>query len=197
MNSAIRLARSDDAGQMLEIYAPFIGDNAVSFELEAPTVAEFASRVSTTLETLPWLVLEVDETILGYAYASKHRERASYQWSVDVSAYITEDYRRRGVGRALYTSLFACLRLQGYFNAYAGITLPNPASVGIHEAMGFTHIGTFQDVGHKFDTWHSVGWWGLALQQRADPSTLISLPDIANTPEWQDAVASGVSLLKL
>ena len=197
MTSAIRLARSDDAGQMLDIYAPFIRDNAVSFELEVPTMAEFAGRVQRTLTSLPWLVLEVDETILGYAYASKHWERAAYQWSVDVSAYITEDYRRRGVGRALYTSLFACLRLQGYFNAYAGITLPNPASVGIHEAMGFTHVGTFQDVGHKFGQWHSVGWWELALQQRAAPSALISLPDLANTPEWQDALASGVSLLKL
>lgn len=182
---------------MLDIYAPFIRDNAVSFELEVPTVAEFSERVQRTLSSLPWLVLEVDETILGYAYASKHRERAAYQWSVDVSAYITEDYRRRGVGRALYTSLFACLRLQGYFNAYAGITLPNPASVGIHEAMGFTHIGTFDDVGHKFDMWHPVGWWGLALQQRAAPSTLISLRDIANTPEWQDALVSGLSLLKV
>ena len=197
MTSGIRLARSGDAGQMLDIYAPFIRDDAVSFELEVPTMAEFADRVQLTLTSLPWLVLEVDETILGYAYASKHRERAAYQWSVDVSAYITEDYRRRGVGRALYTSLFACLRLQGYFNAYAGITLPNPASVGIHEAMGFTHVGTFQDVGHKFGQWHSVGWWGLALQQHAAPSTLISLPDLANTPEWQDALVSGVSLLKL
>ncbi len=197
MTSAIRLARSDDAGQMLEIYAPFIRDNAVSFELDVPTVAEFASRVSATLETLPWLVCEAEGTVLGYAYASKHRERAAYQWSVDVSAYITEDYRRRGVGRALYTSLFACLRLQGYFNAYGGITLPNTASVRLHEAMGFTHVGTYRDVGHKFGTWHSVGWWELALQTRADPSTLVSLPDIANTPEWLDAVASGVSLLKL
>ncbi len=197
MTNAIRFARPDDASAMLDIYAPFIRDNAVSFELDVPTVAQFADRVQRTLTSLPWLVLEVDETILGYAYASKHRERAAYQWSVDVSAYITEEYRRHGVGRSLYTSLFACLRLQGYFKAYAGITLPNPASVGIHETMGFTHVGTFQDVGHKFGKWHSVGWWGLALQQRAAPSTLANLPDIAKTPEWQVAVASGVSLLKL
>ncbi len=169
----------------------------MSFELEVPTVAEFADRVSATFKTLPWLVCEAEGTVVGYAYGSKHRDRAAYQWSVDVSLYITEDYRRRGVGRALYTSLFACLQLQGYFNAYAGITLSNPASVGMHEAMGFTHIGTFQDVGHKFGTWHSVGWWELSLQERTSPAALISLPDIANTTEWQDAVTSGVSLLKL
>ncbi len=197
MTSTIRLARPDDASTMVDIYAPFIRDNAVSFELEVPTVAEFADRVSATFKTLPWLVCEAEGTVVGYAYGSKHRDRAAYQWSVDVSLYITEDYRRRGVGRALYTSLFACLQLQGYFNAYAGITLSNPASVGMHEAMGFTHIGTFQDVGHKFGTWHSVGWWELSLQERTSPAALISLPDIANTTEWQDAVTSGVSLLKL
>ena len=197
MTSSIRLARSDDAGQMLDIYAPFIRDDAVSFELTIPNLEEFASRVGQKLSTYPWLVCEVDGKIVGYAYASDHGTRDAYQWSVDVSLYITEDYRRRGVGRALYTSLFSCLRLQGYFNAYAGITLPNPASVGIHEAMGFTYVGAFKDDGYKFGQWHSVGWWGLALQQRAAPSTLIGLPDIANTPEWQDAVASGVSLVKL
>ena len=197
MTSAIRLARPDDASAMLNIYAPFIRDNAVSFELDVPTPEEFALRVTQKLSTYPWLVCEVDGRVVGYAYASDHAIRDAYQWSVDVSLYITEDYRRHGVGRALYTSLFACLRLQGYFNAYAGITLPNPASVDIHEAMGFTHVGTFQDVGHKFEGWHSVGWWGLALQQRANPSSLLKLPDIANTSEWQNAVATGMSLLKL
>lgn len=197
MTNVIRLAQSDDASQMLDIYAPFIRDNAVSFELDVPTPKEFASRVTQKLATYPWLVCEVDGKVVGYAYANDHATRDAYRWSADVSLYITEDYRRKGVGRALYTSLFACLRLQGYFNAYAGITLPNPASVGIHEAMGFTHVGTFQDVGHKFEEWHSVGWWELSLRERTTPSVLISIPDIANTPEWQDAVVSGVSLLKV
>ena len=197
MTSAIRLARPDDASAMLDIYAPFIRDNAVSFEIDVPTPEEFASRVTQKLSMYPWLVCEVEGKVVGYAYASDHATRDAYQWSVDVSLYITEYYRRHGVGRALYTSLFASLRLQGYFNAYAGITLPNPASVGVHEAMGFTHIGTFQDVGHKFEGWHSVGWWGLALQERAAPSELVILPNITSTPEWQAAMASGMSLLKL
>ena len=193
----IRLAHPVAASQMLDIYAPFIRDNAVSFELVVPTPDEFELRVTDKLSTHPWLVCEIEGKVIGYAYASDHATRDAYQWSVDVSLYITEDYRNRGVGRALYTSLFACLRLQGYFNAYAGITLPNPASVGIHEAMGFTRVGTFQDVGHKFSMWHSVGWWGLALQQRATPSIPISHTEIMNTPEWQAAIVSGMYLLKI
>jgi phosphinothricin acetyltransferase len=197
MTSTIRLARSNDAGQLLDIYAPFIRDNAVSFELDMPTPEEFALRIEQKLDTYPWLVCEVDGKVVAYAYAGIHATRDAFKWSVDVSLYITEDYRRRGVGRALYTSLFACLRLQGYFNAYAGITMPNAASAGIHEAMGFSYLGAFKDDGYKFGQWHSVGWWELPLQERTSPSALISLPDIANTPEWRDAIASGVSLLTL
>ena len=197
MTSGIRLARSDDAGQMLEIYAPFIRDNAVSFELDVPTPKEFASRIEQKLDTHPWLVCEVAGKVVGYAYASDHATRDAYQWSVDASLYIAEGYRRQGVGRALYTSLFACLRLQGYFNAYAGLTLPNQASVGLHEAMGFMYAGTFRGIGSKFGRWYDLGWWELALQERVTPSPLITLPDIANTLEWHDAVVSGVSLLKM
>ena len=197
MTAGIRLARPDDATQMLAIYAPFIRDNAVSFEVDVPTAKAFAERVQRTLAMLPWLVCESKGKVLGYAYASQHATRAAYQWSVDVSAYIGDEHRRQGVGRALYTSLFACLRLLGYYNAYAGITLPNPASIGIHEALGFTQVGIYRDVGNKFGQWHSVGWWELSLQERADPSTPINLPDIENTPEWAEALTSGVSLLKL
>ena len=182
---------------MLDIYAPFIRDNAVSFELVVPTSKEFASRIEQKLTTYPWLVCEVDGKVVGYAYASDHATRDAYKWSVDVSLYITEDYRRRGIGKALYTSLFACLRLQGYFNAYAGITLPNVASAGIHEAMGFSYLGAFNNDGYKHAKWHSVGWWELALQERAAPSFVIRVPDIEDSLEWQVAVSSGVSLLKL
>jgi phosphinothricin acetyltransferase len=197
MTNVIRLARTNDASAMLEIYAPFIRNGAVSFELDVPTPQEFASRVEQKLTRYPWLVCEVDGTVIGYAYASDHATRDAYQWSVDASLYIAEGYRRQGVGRALYTSLFACLRLQGYFNAYAGITLPNEASAGIHEAMGFNYLGAFKDDGYKFGQWYSVGWWELPLQRRTAPSAPTNIPDIANTSEWQDAVASGVSLLKL
>ena len=197
MTNVIRLAHKSDASAMLDIYSPFIRDGAVSFELVIPTSNEFALRVTDRTSTYPWLVCEIEGRVVGYAYASDHANRDAYQWSVDVSLYITEEYRRRGVGRALYTSLFACLRLQGYFTAYAGITLPNAASVGAHEAMGFTYVGAFSNVGYKSGKWHSVGWWELSLQDRTQPSPLVTLPEISKTPEWQDAVASGVSLLRL
>ena len=121
----------------------------MSFEVDVPTAAEFESRIARTLERLPWLVCAEGDAVLGYAYAAPHQERAAFQWSVNVSVYVREGHGREGIGRALYTSLFACLRAMGYYNAYAAIALPNPASVGLHEAMGFQHIGTFPDVGHK------------------------------------------------
>ncbi|MGH7445077.1 MAG: GNAT family N-acetyltransferase [Longimicrobiales bacterium] len=145
----IRLAGAADAAQIHAIYAPVVRDTVVSFELEPPGVDVIAARVRATLDAgFPWLVAEGAGRILGYAYASRHRERAAYDWSTDVSVYVHEDARRRGVGRALYTSLFAVLTLQGYHNAYAGATLPNPASVALHEAVGFREIGIYWSVGY-------------------------------------------------
>ena len=101
--------------------------------------------------------------MVGYAYAGRHRSREAYQWSVEVSVYVAENQHRRGVGRALYTSLVECLRLQGFFHAYAGITLPNPASVGLHESLGFQPVGVYKDVGYKLGQWHTVGWLELII----------------------------------
>ena len=100
---------------------------------------------------------ESEGRILGYAYAGAHRTRAAYQWSVDVPVYVHTNARQIGVGRALYRSLFGLLTLQGSCNAFAGITLPNPAGVGLHESLGFKPIGIYRDVGHKLGRWHDVG----------------------------------------
>jgi L-amino acid N-acyltransferase YncA len=132
MCAIIRLANELDAEQILAIYAPFCRDSPVSFETQPPTLGEMRQRIVKTVKRFPWLVLEEDGQLLGYAYASAHRERAAYGWSVDVSVYIREGLRRRGLGRVLYTSLFAILKLQGYYNALAGTTLPNPGSIGLH-----------------------------------------------------------------
>ena len=129
MPRIIRLATPADAAQCANIYAPHVRDSAVSFEVDVPTAAEFESRITRTLERLPWLVCAEGDVVLGYAYAAPHQERAAFQWSVNVSVYVREGHGRLGVGRALYTSLFACLRAMGYYNAYAAIALPNPASV--------------------------------------------------------------------
>src|SRR5262249_41596064 len=135
--TAIRLATSDDAAQVAAIYAPFCTDTAISFETVAPSAEEMAQRIRNIIERFPWLVLDDDGRIAGYVYASPHRERAAYRWSVDVTAYVAGEFRRSGVGRALYTALFQILAAQGYIKAYAGVTLPNPGSVGLHEAVGF------------------------------------------------------------
>jgi phosphinothricin acetyltransferase len=192
----IRLANPDDAEQILEIYSPFCSDTPVSFELQPPTGDEMRQRIVTTLEYFPWLVAEQEAEVLGYVYASRHRERAAYQWSVDVTAYIREGRRRGGLGRALYTPLFRILALQGFYNAYAGITLPNPASVGLHESLGFQPVGVYRGVGYKCGAWHDVGWWQLALRPRAsDPGPPIPFRLLRDDREWESALA-GSPLLR-
>ena len=172
-------------------------DTIISFELEPPDAGEMRRRIEGTLERFPWLVCEREKRVSGYAYASAHGSRAAYRWSVDVSAYVREGERRSGVGRALYTSLFSLLSLQGFYNAYAGITLPNPASVGLHEALGFRPVGVYRGVDYKLGAWHDVGWWHLALRElRAEPDPPCDLPSMPGSAEWSPALASGLPLLR-
>jgi phosphinothricin acetyltransferase len=194
----IRLAGPGDAAQVAAIYAPHVTGASTSFEYVPPDAAEMASRIASTLAYAPYLVLETGGEVRGFAYASKHRERAAYQWSVDVSVYVRQDAQRRGVGRALYESLFALLRLQGFYAAHAGITLPNPASVGLHEALGFRPVGVYRSVGFKRGAWHDVGWWQLPLRERAGtPDPPRSLAEAQRDPEWDTALAAGERILRL
>ena len=194
---SIRLAVPLDAAAIAGIYRPAVVDAAISFEIEPPDAAEMDRRVQTTLMRTPWIVCECDDAILGYAYAGRHRDRPAYQWSVDVSAYVLRDYRRAGIGSALYTSLFAVLELQGFRNAYAGITLPNPASLALHARVGFTPVGVYRNVGYKLGSWHDVQWLerGLAPHTR-EPSAPTPLTDVRGLPELEIALASGVSCLR-
>jgi L-amino acid N-acyltransferase YncA len=155
----IRFAHAPDADAIAQIYAPIVRDTFISFETHAPDAAEMRRRIECTLPHFPWLIREIDGRVAGYAYASAHRERLAYRWSVDVSCYTHADYRRRGVGAALYRTLLEILRRQGFFNAYAGIALPNAASVALHEAAGFRPIGVYANVGYKQGAWRDVGWW--------------------------------------
>ncbi|HEY4082487.1 MAG TPA: arsinothricin resistance N-acetyltransferase ArsN1 family B [Burkholderiaceae bacterium] len=167
----IRLATAADAEAVAAIYAPIVENTTISFELEPPSVAEMRARIEKTLPTLPWLVAEdAQGRVAGYVYASKHRERPAYQWSVDTSAYVREDMRGRGVGRRLYERLFAMLAQQGYFQAFAGIALPNLGSVALHESVGFKSLGVYRNVGFKNGQWHDVGWWQRELQPLKTPS---------------------------
>ena len=159
----IRLATSADAEGILAIYRPIVQDTVISFELEPPDAVEIARRIDGTLAKYPWLVHEDREGVAGYAYASEHRKRLAYQWSVDVSCYVHERARRRGIGKSLYEALKRVLRAQGFRNAFAGIALPNAASVGLHEATGFAALGTYRNVGFKLGAWRDCVWMQCAL----------------------------------
>ena len=164
MSATIRVATPEDAEAILAIYAPIVRETAISFEVEPPTRVEMqaAHRQDTAATALARLCAAGE--VLGYVYASPHRARAAYQWSVDVTVYIQAQARRTGIGRALYHALFAAVdSCKGFTNCYAGITLPNPASVGLHEALGFQPVGVYQAVGYKLGAWHDVGWWQRGL----------------------------------
>lgn len=187
----LRLAGVRDADAIAAIYAPSVTDTAISFERVPPTGAEMAARVAAVLPHAPWLVLVRDGEIAGYAYGARHRERAAYAWSADASVYVAAAYRRAGVGRRLYTALFALLRVQGYHTAHAGITLPNPASVGLHESFGFRPVGVYPSVGWKLGAWHDVGWWRLPLRACDGPPAPVRTPDeLAADPAWLAALAT-------
>jgi L-amino acid N-acyltransferase YncA len=184
---SIRLANERDAAAIAEIYAPIVTNTAISFEIEAPTPETIAKRITNTLPTYPWLVSEDSSAVVGYAYASQHRKREAYQWSVDVSVYIHENWRGQGIGRMLYTTLFSLLRAQGFINVCAGIALPNPGSVTLHEAMGMTPVGIYRGVGYKLGAWHDVGWWEGVLQLPLNPpAPPRPLTALVTTPEWRE-----------
>jgi L-amino acid N-acyltransferase YncA len=177
----VRLANpGTDAAAIAAIYAPSVTDSFVSFEEEPPTAAEMAARIEETLARTPWLVAVDGGEVVGYAYAGRHRERAGYRWSVDISAYVRADRHGRGIGSALYRSLIRILTAQGYVNAYAGITQPNPASVALHRSIGMELVGVYLGVGYKLGAWRDVAWYQLRLTYDPDdpPSEPIPIAEL-------------------
>jgi L-amino acid N-acyltransferase YncA len=154
---------SRDAADCTAIYAPFVTGGATSFEETPPSPDEMARRIAAYTATHPWIVEERDGHAVGYAYATRFSGRAAYRWAAEVAVYVHPEHHRGGVGRRLYTALFERLRLQGVRTVCAGVTLPNPASVGLHESLGFRPVGVFRRVGWKRGAWHDVGWWQLDL----------------------------------
>ena len=152
-----------DAAACVAIYAPYVADTAISFEEAPPTARQFAAHIAETSARYPWLVLEDDGDVVGYAYAAQHRARAAYRWAVDVGIYVDPARHRGGAGRTLYEALLELLRRQRLRSACAGITLPNDASIGLHRALGFEHVGTYRAIGWKAGGWRDVSWWQLAL----------------------------------
>lgn len=193
MAPMIRMATSDDGAAIAEIYAPFCDSTVVSFEYAAPSAEEMGARIHRVVEQYPWLVLD-DGGVDGYAYASRHRDRSAYGWSVDTAVYVRASCHRRGIGRALYTALFQLLRRQGYFKAYAGVTIPNSASIGLHESLGFGLVGVYKGVGYKHGAWRDVVWYQRALQpERINPGAPLPISELVESADWAEAMAQGLS----
>jgi phosphinothricin acetyltransferase len=188
MNVKFRFAQPEDAAAIVSIYGPFCESSCVSFELVSPSEQQMRERITRIMSQHPWLVGELDGRVVGYAYATQHRERAAYRWAVDVAIYLAAEHHRQGWGRGLYDCLIAILAHQGFFKAIAGITLPNPSSVGLHEAIGFRPAAVFHGVGYKMGRWLDVGWWELEVKPEVPgPPEPRAFPDVRD-----DAVVANI-----
>lgn len=159
MSVRIRFAEPErDAAGILAMYAPYIEKTAITFETEVPSPAEFTRRVAGISADFPYLVLEIDGELAGYAYAHRQAERAAYVWNAELSIYLAEGWRGRGMGAPLYRLLEELLAMQGYVNLYGVITASNRASIAMHEKLGYRQIGLHEKTGWKFGRWHDVAW---------------------------------------
>lgn len=181
MDTSLRFARPSDATAIRRIYAPYVEETAITFATATPSVSALEAKISKTLGQYPWLVCErEDDGVVGYAYAGPLRERDAYQWATELSVYVDEAAQGDGLGSRLYDALLALLDQQGYASAYGVVTLPNPASVALHESLGFEKVGHFDEVGYKDGAWHDVDWWRLRLSNPAAPDPplpVTELPD--------------------
>lgn len=166
---SVRDATARDAGACVAIYAPYVTGTAITFEVDPPDAHEMAARIAAALVTHAWVVLEDAERVCGYAYAGPLKPRPAYRWSCEVSVYVELGRTRTGAGRQLYEALFERLVARGYRTAVAGMTLPNPASEGLHRALGFEPVGTYREIGYKLGAWHDVAWAQRTLAVTGDP----------------------------
>ena len=163
----IRFAKPSDARSMLDIYAPYVENTAITFEYEVPTIEDFATRIAKTLEKYPYLVAEEDGVVVGYAYASTYYARAAYDWAVELSVYVSQDARGQGVGSKLYDALEDLLEQMGYIHFLACISLPNEASLALHRKRGYQQVAHFPKIGYKFNRWHDIVWLQKSLDKEA------------------------------
>jgi phosphinothricin acetyltransferase len=171
-------------------------DTVITFEYDVPSLVDFTKRINNIQKKYPWLVCEIDGNIVGYAYASPFHERAAYDWSVDFSIYINPKYHGKRIGKALYFALVEVLKLQGYCNAYALVTLPNVKSEGIHESFGFKSVGVCKKVGYKFGEWRDVKWFELELQKHSKvPPVLKIINEISNTIEFNKIIEEAEQII--
>jgi L-amino acid N-acyltransferase YncA len=164
-----------DAQGCAALYAPYVRDTAISFEYRPPSAIQIAERMRAAYV---WLVGVEREDVVGYAYGSRHAERAAYLWSADVAVYVLPRRHRRGIGRMLYEQLIPRLRDVGLWTLCAGVTQPNAASDGLHRRLGFREVGTYRRVGFKAGAWHNVRWWQFDLRpgDSGSPQPHLALP---------------------
>lgn len=179
MSEYMRLATLDDSDTLRGIYAPYVRDTAISLELDPPTAGEFRRRVESIAAEYPYLVHIMDGRITGFAYAAKQMERACYRFNVSVSVYLDSAWHGRGIGTKLYSRLLALCAELGYWNAYAGITLPNTKSTALHASFGFAPVGTYHRTGYKFGKWHDVIWLEKSLRDAGgEPAPLRKISEL-------------------
>jgi len=189
----IRIARAQDAHAVHAIYAPAIRDTAITFETELPGEEAMRQRILTRLQQYPWLVWEENGSVLAYAYATRFRERAAYDWIAETSIYVHADARRRGIARKLYGTLLDVMRLQGINQAVGVITLPGDVSVALHEAMGFASAGVWRKSGYKLGQWWDVGVWQKELQTPANPPAAVrAFAELASSASLQEVLERAV-----
>ncbi len=193
----IRPATVEDAADILSIYANYIRETTVTFETEVPSVEEFGERIEKVLLSYPWLVCEVNGVVAGYAYASKHGERAAYKWSVDLSIYISKKYQRRNIATALYKALIVLLQRQGYVMGYAGVSVPNLKSEEFHKRFGFQEVGTFENAGYKLGEWRGVKWFAIQLSEcLKDPQLPMMLQEAVDDNALKEVLREAAKNIK-
>lgn len=183
----IRLAQEADARELLNIYAPYVTDTAVSFEYEVPSVAEFSRRIRDTLQRYPYLVALENSRIIGYAYAAAFKKRTAYAWAVETTIYLKTDYRRKGLGKKLYLALEDILKQQNILNLNACIAFTpkedpylDNSSMLFHEHLGYRKVGHFTQCGYKFGAWYDMIWMEKILGEHPEhPQPVVPLPELS------------------
>lgn len=191
MNQRIRFATTEDSEEILSIYSKYILETAVSFEIELPSLHDFTRRIQDIIEIYPYLVLECDNHIEGFAYASTHAQRAAYCYDVNLSVYMSDHFQGKGMAKLLYQGLFALLKEQGYYNAFVAYSEPNEKSALFHEKLGFQQVGTFPKAGYKLGRWHDLTWAEKALQEHSPtPKELRKITQLS--PDYVQSVLEEV-----
>ena len=189
----LRIGDRTDADAIAAIYRPYVETTAITFEEEPPDSDAIAQRIETTMRQYPWFVAETDGQILGYAYAGSIRKRSAYRWATELSIYLDQDVRGRGIGTALYTALLETLERQGFKRCYGVLTLPNPESVSFHESFGFTRTAVFSNMGYKLGEWHDVAWYERSFNTQRDETTSPIPFSVCRDEPWVNEVLTETS----